>query len=215
MNPRPGAAAAATDWAPLFTAALHPPFGDDPVQGLAALRFADLSLRQFVPLPQRDPPGPQHFRLRLSNEFGDAALHIGELRLAWRAGRSGAATRAGSDRAVLFSGRAGVDIPPGQTVLSDPVTLPRRVPDARSAGGADLAVSLYLPQRTPVASWHQMGSRSSYRSTPGRHAQASRFPVAAAGRELWFLAAVERAVERPAPGWVAFLATSQPGRIPV
>jgi lysophospholipase L1-like esterase len=88
--------------------------------------------------------GGDEIRLRLSNEFGETALHVGAVRVAVRAGRGAStATVPGTDRRVTFSGRADVRVPAGAPLVSDPVRL-------RLAPGADLAVSLYLPDRTPV-----------------------------------------------------------------
>ena len=50
---------------------------------------------------------------------------------------------AGTDRRVTFGGRADAVLPAGAPLVSDPVRL-------RVAAGADLAISLYLPSRTPV-----------------------------------------------------------------
>jgi lysophospholipase L1-like esterase len=88
--------------------------------------------------------GGDRLRIRLTNEFGEQPLFVGEVRVARRAG-SGAetATRTGTDRPATFSGRTSVTIPAGAPLVSDPVQL--RVPP-----GTKLTVSLYLPQRTPV-----------------------------------------------------------------
>jgi lysophospholipase L1-like esterase len=86
--------------------------------------------------------GGDELRIRLTNEFGDTPLHVGAVHVALRAG-SGAstATVAGTDRRVTFGGRADATVPAGAPLVSDPVPL-------RLAAGADLAVSLYLPERT-------------------------------------------------------------------
>jgi lysophospholipase L1-like esterase len=88
--------------------------------------------------------GGDELRIRLTNEFGETPLHIGEVRVAVRSG-SGASTATvpGTDRRVTFSGRADVTIPAGSPLVSDPVHL-------RVRPGADLTVSLYLPDRTTV-----------------------------------------------------------------
>lgn len=88
--------------------------------------------------------GGDEIRIRLTNEFGDTPLHVGAVHVALRAG-SGAstATVAGTDRRVTFSGRGDVVIPAGAPLVSDPVRL-------RLPAGGDLAISLYLPDRTPV-----------------------------------------------------------------
>lgn len=192
-------AAPAARWVPAFTAPLHAAEGDDPRVGDAALRFADVTLRQFV---SPGLPG-QTWRLRLSNEFGEAPLPIARVQVGWRVGRQGPAVRPGSVREVRFGGRSAVRIAPGHTRASDPVRLP---PRPRDTDGrlADLAVTLVLRGPTPRASWHLIGARSSFRSAPGAHLGADDFPVAQTGHSLFFLAAVEVLAPPETRVWVAF-----------
>ncbi|GIF15126.1 SGNH/GDSL hydrolase family protein [Actinoplanes teichomyceticus] len=106
----------------------------------APLVLTDQTVRQVVRLSL----GGDRLRIRLTNEFGDTPLRIGEVRVALRAG-SGASTDAvpGTDRRVTFGGRGSVTVPAGAPIVSDPVAL--RVP-----GGAHLVISIHLPERTPV-----------------------------------------------------------------
>lgn len=186
-------------WVPAFAAPMHAAEGDDPRYGDAALRFTDLTLRQFV-----SPvlPGTT-WRLRLSNEFGEAPLRIAGAQAGWRAGRQGPVVWPGSSRAVSFGGRTAVRIAAGQTRASDALRLPPRPRDA-DGRPADLAVTLYLREPTPRASWHLIGARSSFRSPPGNHLRAAVFPVAEAGHSLFFLAAVEVLAPPSTALWVAF-----------
>ena len=88
--------------------------------------------------------GGDRLRVRLTNEFGEQPLVVGEVRVARRAGTGAStATRPGTDRPVTFGGRTAVTIPAGAPLVSDPVHLP-------FPAGTELTVSLYLPQRTPV-----------------------------------------------------------------
>jgi lysophospholipase L1-like esterase len=88
--------------------------------------------------------GGDELRIRLTNEFGDTPLHVGAVRVALRAGTGAStATVPGTDRRVTFGGRGDVLIPAGAPLVSDPVRL-------RLPAGGDLAISLYLPDRTPV-----------------------------------------------------------------
>lgn len=190
---RQGAPAAGPVWRTAFLAPMHAPIAGDPKHDDAALRFEGVSLRQFVPLAL---PAPR-VRLQFSNEYGERPLVLGEARVAWRAGPQGTALRPGSDRALRFGGEPGVNIPPGGRVWSDPVQLPSGV-------AADLAVSLHLPTATPRASWHLVGSRSTYLSTPGRHLNESPFPVGRVDRSLFFLSAVEAEAPQGSALWVAF-----------
>ncbi|GAA0437751.1 hypothetical protein Aca07nite_46490 [Actinoplanes capillaceus] len=88
--------------------------------------------------------GGERLRIRLTNEFGATPLRIGEVRVAIRAG-DGASTDAvpGTDRRVTFGGREAVTVPAGAPLVSDPVRL--GLPP-----GADLVISVFLPERTPV-----------------------------------------------------------------
>ncbi|MFC4063807.1 SGNH/GDSL hydrolase family protein [Actinoplanes subglobosus] len=88
--------------------------------------------------------GGNRLRIRLTNEFGTTPLHVGEVHVAIRAG-DGASTdaRPGTDRRVTFGGQRSATVPAGAPLVSDPVAL--TVPP-----GADLVISLYLPDRTPV-----------------------------------------------------------------
>ncbi len=100
--------------------------------------LSDQTVRQVV----HASIGGEVVRLRLTNEFGEQPLHIGEVHIARRAG-AGTDVVASTDRRVTFGGRTDVRIPAGAPLVSDPVRLD--VP-----AGADLVVSLYLPDRTPV-----------------------------------------------------------------
>jgi len=88
--------------------------------------------------------GGEQLRVRLSNEFGEQPLAIAEAHIAHRAG-SGASTDTvpGTDRRLTFGGRSSVVLPAGTPLISDAVRL-------RVSADTELAVSLYLAQRTPV-----------------------------------------------------------------
>jgi lysophospholipase L1-like esterase len=100
--------------------------------------------RQTVRHVAHTSTGGDQLRIRLTNEFGETPLVIGEVHVALRAG-TGASTAAvaGTDRRVTFGGRTAVTIPAGAPLVSDPVHL-------RIRPAADLVISIYLPERTPV-----------------------------------------------------------------
>jgi lysophospholipase L1-like esterase len=112
--------------------------------------------------------GGSRARIRISNEMGSAPLSIGAARIALRS--SGAALVAGTDRQLLFGGRAAVTIAAGTAVLSDPVTF--NVPPF-----ADLAVSLYLPASTRVTTLHDLAQQTNYVSSAGNYSASSSLPV--------------------------------------
>ncbi|MER6114642.1 SGNH/GDSL hydrolase family protein [Streptomyces sp. NPDC001743] len=114
--------------------------------------FEDQTLRQVV----RVSIGGGRVRIRLSNEFGDRPLVIGEARVA-RPAAGGPDSRIDprTDRPLTFGGHASVTIPAGAPLLSDPVDL--RVP-----AGSDLVVSLHLPERTAGSTLHAFAQRQNY-----------------------------------------------------
>jgi lysophospholipase L1-like esterase len=106
--------------------------------------FEDQTIRQVVHVSV----GGDELRVRLSNEFGDRPLVLGEAHVARGTG-SGSAERTaeGTDRMLTFGGRSTVIVPPGAPALSDPVAL--AVPAL-----SDLVVSVYLPARTEAGTTH-------------------------------------------------------------
>jgi len=102
--------------------------------------LADQTVRHVV----HCSAGGDELRIRLTNEFGETPLRVGAVRVALRAGGGAStATVPGTDRRVTFSGRGDFTVPAGSPAVSDPVRL-------RLPAGADLAISIYFPVRTPV-----------------------------------------------------------------
>jgi lysophospholipase L1-like esterase len=125
-----------------------------PPPAASTMLLANQTLRQIV----HASVGGSRARIRVSNEMGSAPLTIGAARIALRA--SGAALVAGTDRALLFGGRASVTIPAGGAVLSDGAGF--NLPPF-----ADLAVSLWLPGSARVTTLHNAALQTSYVSTAG------------------------------------------------
>jgi lysophospholipase L1-like esterase len=123
--------------------------------------------------------GGDRLRIRLTNEFGEQPLVVGEVRVARRAG-SGASTagQPGTDRPVTFSGRSAVTIPAGAPLVSDPVHL--RVP-----AGTELIVSLYLPQRTPVTTLAAFAYQDNVIAAGNVTAARTVTPTAVVGQNLF------------------------------
>src|SRR5207237_5174923 len=97
--------------------------------------------------------GSYTVRVRISNTYGRQTVEIGAAHVALR--EKASAIAAGSDRALTFSGRASVSIPPNALVLSDPVKL--NVPAA-----GDLAISIFLPKPATGAGIHYSAQQTSY-----------------------------------------------------
>jgi lysophospholipase L1-like esterase len=97
--------------------------------------------------------GGHQVRVTLSNEYGSHPLVIGAAGVALAAGE--AKTVPGSGRPLTFGGQPTVTIPPGAKVVSDPADL-----DIAALGS--VAVSLYLPEQTPVSTFHWEGRQTAY-----------------------------------------------------
>ncbi|MDR5751898.1 MULTISPECIES: SGNH/GDSL hydrolase family protein [unclassified Caballeronia] len=116
------------------------------------------TMRQLV-YPQLDG---KRARLRLSNVYGTAPLAIESVHIARALGAGSAATRPGTDRAVLFGGRPNVTIAPGGQIDSDPVAFD-------VSAKQPLAVSIHAAKEQRLAAWHRVASQVNYVSTPGDH----------------------------------------------
>lgn len=113
------------------------------------LEFANQTIREIV----HTSIGGTTIRVRLSNAYGRSGAEIAAAHIALHAKGPGIVPE--SDRALTFSGRSSVIIPPDAQVVSDPVEL--NVPPA-----SDLAISLYLPKRINAAGIHYGAQQTSY-----------------------------------------------------
>ena len=89
----------------------------------------------------------------LSNEYSEKAVTIGAAHVALA--DKGPAIVASSDRPFTFGGRTTVTIPPGAPVLSDPIEL-------AVAPLGSVAISLFLPEVTPVTTWHNDARQTAF-----------------------------------------------------
>jgi lysophospholipase L1-like esterase len=120
----------------------------EPYNALAPDDLHDATLRQIVHLAL----GGNELRLRLSNVFGTAPLHISAVRIARPLSPSTGSIDVSTDCAVTFSGNPDVTIPAGAEYLSDPVAFP-------VTAFSDLAISLYVEKPPAQQTGH-----------PGAHA---------------------------------------------
>jgi len=97
-------------------------------------------------------------RLRLSNEFGTEALHIGAATVAHPVDRATVAP--GSIRDVTFDGRAAATIPPGAAFVSDAIEFP-------VTPGQEISISLYFPGRASPATLHEISLKRAVVSPHG------------------------------------------------
>lgn len=152
----------------------RPPAGTpDPVP-----TYANRTLREVV----HTTLGGDSIRIRISNEYGDRPLVIGDARVALRA--DGADAKPGTDRAFTFNGRAAVTIGAGAVVTSDPIAY--HVPQL-----TDLVVSLYLPDSARTSTRHLLGLQTNYVSGPGDLAAAATFTPDTSYRMWTFLTGVD------------------------
>lgn len=143
-----------------------------------AINLTDQTLRLIV----RTSIGGKRVRIRVSNELGATPLRIGAAHIGVRAG--GASVQPGTDRVLTFAGQAGVVIPAGAPVWSDPVALP-------VAALSDLAISLYLPGPSSATTLHGIASQTQYVSKAGDFTGAATLPVARTLTALPFLTEVD------------------------
>lgn len=132
-----------TTWVAAFRSAVISP--DEEISLKESRSFAGQTVRQILHLDG----GGTAVRVRLSNEYGRRPLTVGAARVALR--ETGGRIVAETDSGLRFGGRNDVTIPAGGQAVSDPVEVP-------VSAGADLALSLYLPEETGLATFsHQPG----------------------------------------------------------
>ena len=186
------AAPGSRQWIGTWAAAPQPPIPKN------VLSLRNQSLRLIV----HTSAGGSKVRIRIANTFGDQPLQIGAAHIACRA--AVAEIDPATDRALTFGGSASATVPPGATLVSDPVDLD--VPPL-----ADLAISLFFPQATSATTLHILARQSSYVSGDGDHTADAKFPVAKTIRTWPFLSGVEVAVSPGGAAIVAFGSSTTDG----
>jgi hypothetical protein len=142
--------AAAPHWVGTWSSSPQPIWGPD---FIGALKYPRNLWNQTVRQVSRVSIGGPRIRVVLSNEYGQTPATIGAARVALS--DKGPAIVAGSDRALVFGGRERVTIPPGADVLSDPIEL-------SVAPLGSVAISLFLPEVTPVTTWHNDARQTAF-----------------------------------------------------
>lgn len=130
--------------------------------------------------------GGSQLRLHLSNQYGHSPLVVRAASLAHYAGSGRIET--GSGRAILFDGQAGVTIPAGGTVVSDPLTF-------ELEPMADLALTTWLGDVPDDLTGHP-GSRTTSYIAPG-HALDDPSMAGAVTTDHWY---VMTGIDVVAPG---------------
>lgn len=111
--------------------------------------------------------GGSRLRVELSNEYGSQPLRIAAAHVARH--RDGSAAAPGSDRVLRFGGLRELVLAPGAKAVSDAVDLP--LPAL-----SHVAVSLYLDQPTPPATFHWDARQTAYLVT-GNFAAEAQWPA--------------------------------------
>jgi lysophospholipase L1-like esterase len=150
---------------------------------------------QTVRMIVRSSIGGSRVRVELSNAFGAKPLVVGGAHIALRSKDS--AIVAGSDRALMFNGKASTTIPPGAVMLSDAVDLD--VPKL-----SDLAISVYVPGDTGPASSHALGLHTTYISKEGDVTGQAEFADATTSQSWYWLSSVDVMAPPAAAAIVAF-----------
>jgi lysophospholipase L1-like esterase len=137
------------------------------------------TLRQSVHLSIGGPA----FRVRLSNAFGTAPLHIAAAHIAVPAAPGSDTILQGSDRALTFDGAPDVTIPAGAEYVSDSVAQPL-------TPGADMAISLYFDS-APAQQTSHPGSRTTSYVLAGNHVGDPALPGATPVEHWFHIAAID------------------------
>ena len=185
VNASPASARSRSTWTATWAAPM--------VRNNSAASFQDQTLRQIV----HTSIGGTGARVRLSNLFGDGPLVVKDVHLALGAGDFAIMTA--SDRVVTFNGKQSVVIPVGETIASDRV--PFNVPKF-----ADVAISMYLPEKTPASSHHATSHQTSYTAS-GDVSGSERMEEAKISRSVYFLCGLD-VIGRPYRGTVVALGAS-------
>jgi lysophospholipase L1-like esterase len=163
-------------WVSAWSTAMHAPL---PFPGLPPSPvFENQTIRMVV----RPTLAPGRVRLRLSNSFGTTTLKIGAMHIALSAQDSKIVP--GTDHALTFGGVPSVIIPPGAPVLSDAV-------DLKVSKITEIAVSLFLPEKTASSTVHFWGQHKTYISGTGDFTGKTEIPNASTSASWYWLADLE------------------------
>ncbi|WP_233511197.1 SGNH/GDSL hydrolase family protein [Dyella psychrodurans] len=138
-------------------------------------------------------------RIKVSNAFGTAALHLTSVHIARPRATDSPAIDPASDRALSFAGAPDVTVPPGAEFLSDPIDYPV---DALS----DLAVTFHLDDAPEVETGHP-GSRATSYVVHGNAVGAANF-TAPEKVEHWYQIAEVDVHGAPVAGSIVALGDS-------
>ncbi|HXJ77395.1 MAG TPA: GDSL-type esterase/lipase family protein [Candidatus Methylomirabilis sp.] len=198
-------------WVASWAASAHGPYP-------AGYPTAQLELKFAFPVPEqgarnqtfrlivRPDVWGRQARIRLSNAFGTRPVTFDDAFVGLQ--ESGSAIVAGTNRAILFKGKKGITVPPGESVVSDPVTLEF----VKSAAdpllrGRKLGVSFHVAGESGPMTWHAKALTTSYLTPPdagsrGQETAETAFPFSTAS--WYFLDEVDMRVADNTKVIVAF-----------
>jgi lysophospholipase L1-like esterase len=162
--------AAAQTWTATWGSSQQIP---EPRNALPPEDMANATIRQTIHVSI----GGSTLRLKLSNAFGTAALHIASVDIARPVSAGSSKIIPGSDRTLTFSGAPDVTIPAGAEYLSDPVDYP-------IAPLSDLTITFY-EEKPPAQETSHPGSRATTYYTHGNLVSAEDLP-GAKSIEHWY-----------------------------
>lgn len=141
----------APHWVASWQASPQPVWGSDFLfPTLIPGQLQDQTFRQSARLSL----GGARLRVRLSNAYGTRPLRIGAASVAAHTGDT--------PQPLRFDGQPGVVIAPGQDCLSDPLPL-------ATADRQALQVSVFLPDPTPLQTFHWEGRQTSWIAPGDQH----------------------------------------------
>lgn len=139
-----------------------------------------LLAQQTVRETARISVGGNRVRIVLSNRYGTQPIHIGAARVARAASdndNTGAPAPFAPGLPLTFGGLPQATIAPGAPLVSDPV-------DLRVAALEQLAISIYLPHATPLATFHWGAQQTGWIHNGDATAAPTGQPIALHGRAL-------------------------------
>jgi len=161
-------------WVATWASSPAPP---DPDPDRPILNLQNQTVRERV----RISVGGSQFRIRLTNEYGSSPVVIGSVSAAVPTDPAG--VKSGSIQTVTFGRKNSITIPAGAPAISDPVALP-------VAYGAEISISLYLPERVTTPTGHEFALKRAIVSPPGDHTHDEKIQGGTEDSRLVFVSAV-------------------------
>lgn len=151
----------------------------EPQNSMPAGDLANSTLRQIVHLTIGGP----ELRLRLSNRYGSAPLHIAAVHIARPVSPDSSRIIPGSDRPLRFSGREDATIPAGADYMSDAITY-------SMPALSDLAITMHF-DLLPVDQTGHPGARATSYLAHGNQVAATEFADAEKIEHWYFITGID------------------------